>query len=77
MHNDNAAKLGPGKYGDIAERVLREVEAKAVLLIVIEGYKGSGMSMSEYEFAAQNPENVIDVPLLLRNVAAQIDKSRQ
>jgi hypothetical protein len=68
-------ELGPGKYGEQCEELLCELNAKAVLLIVLEGNKGSGMSLSqEWNFdLAAIAEQVAKLPALLRHVADSIE----
>lgn len=39
--------LGPGKYDALAEYCLRNANARAVVVIVIDGDRGSGMSGKE------------------------------
>lgn len=61
-----------GRYDADAQRILREQEAKAVLVVVIEGKKGFGMSMAclpearDLGFGAK-------FAALLRRVAESID----
>jgi hypothetical protein len=55
--------VGPGKYDDEVTLVRERTEAEAVILIVIEGKRGSG-------FCAQTNSNVApDLPTLLRHMA--------
>jgi hypothetical protein len=59
--------LGPGKYDEQATRVRVETEATAVVLVVIDGVKGSG-------FSVQAPAGFTDVlPSLLRGLADSIE----
>ena len=62
--------LGPGKYAVECERDLRETEASAVLLIVLNGKKGNGFSM-----ATLYPELMAAVPSILRDMANEIESS--
>lgn len=61
-----------GRYDDIAEKALREADAKGVVLIVIEGKHGFGMSVPT------RPEAAIGVnmhlPALLRAAADLIEQ---
>jgi hypothetical protein len=67
------ASLGKGKYGDICEKIILELQAKGVVLIVIDGQKGSGMSLSApyWEFGGML-ELQEKLPELLEGIAASI-----
>ena len=59
---------GPGKYDPLATIVREATEARAVILLVIEGSEGSG-------FTVQQEEGVtLDLPRLLRRVADDIEE---
>lgn len=59
---------GPGKYDDLCTHAMEKSDAHAVLLIVVEGNKGSGFSVQarDVDFPSQ-------VPDLLRRVADRIE----
>ncbi len=61
--------LGPGRYDDLATRVRKLAHARAVVVIVIEGDKGSGFSVQTA------PEIVLSLPTLLRTVANDIEEA--
>lgn len=54
---------GPGKYDDFATVVRIGTSAKAVIVIVVEGDKGSGFSVQAQEGM------VLNLPAVLRRVA--------
>jgi hypothetical protein len=59
--------VGPGKYDSFATSVREATKAQGVILIVYEGYLGSG-------FSCQLPlEQVLEVPRVLRQMADQIE----
>jgi hypothetical protein len=62
--------IGPGKYGDICTFVMKETEARSVILIVIDGKDGNGFSVQS-ELAL--PPNVL--ANLLDDVADELRKS--
>ena len=64
---------GPGKYDDIATTAREAAEAEGVILIVLNGNKGTGFSA---QFASLGL--VQSIPAVLRQVADQIesDESR-
>lgn len=71
--------LGPGKYDKLAEMCLATSNAEAVVLIVFNGDRGSGMSASvkmgaEFEVAIRNLQILADLPKVLRNVADSIER---
>jgi hypothetical protein len=61
--------LGPGKYDSLCEATLLTTVAEAVVLIVINGFKGSGFSVTA------TPEFSAKLPDLLRRVAKEIESS--
>lgn len=61
----------PGAYDQEAERLLVEMRAKAVVVIVLEGKRGFGMSVSCSPNAAAQMH--VALPALLRAVADGID----
>ncbi len=70
--------LGPGKYDDLATLCMIETNAAAVVLIVIGGNRGSGMSGKEQRVdfdIAMRPMRVLKqkLPALLRDVATRIE----
>jgi len=63
--------LNPGKYDDEAQRIFDKTLAKAVILIVLDGDKGSGMSVkADYTTSAM-------VPNILRHTADVIEEELQ
>lgn len=60
--------IGPGKYDKICTDVRQELNAKGVILIVIEGDKGSGFSC-QAELA-----DTLLFPLLLRSIAREMEQ---
>ncbi len=57
----------PGKYDDLSEFVLLHAHAVAALVIVLEGDKGNGFSVSTID-----PDVLPTLPALLESVAVQI-----
>lgn len=71
--------MGPGKYGDETEALLQQLGAKGVLLLVLDGNKGHGMSFSyewTFDVAALSAE-LAKLPALLRRVADTIERDGQ
>jgi len=73
--------LGPGKYDDLAEYCLHKVNARAVVVVVIDGDRGHGISgkqvthnMIEWEMAIQSG-GIIQHKLatVLRHVAKSVE----
>jgi hypothetical protein len=61
--------LGPGKYDDLCTKAREEAGAAGCILIIFDGKSGHG-------FSAQLPPGVLPfAPILLRDVADQIEKS--
>jgi hypothetical protein len=60
--------FGPGKYDDLASHVRGVAEADGVLLLVINGTRGSGFS------AQLSPLDTLRLPEILRDIADQIDQ---
>lgn len=60
--------LGPGKYDDACTQVRIDTNAHAVLLLVLEGTKGSGFSLQVHDM-----DIVAQLPTMLRNLADQIE----
>jgi hypothetical protein len=58
---------GPGKYDDLATWVRKKAQARAIVVIVVEGANGSGFSVQT------QPGLILDLPALLRRVADDID----
>lgn len=59
--------IGPGKYDDVATEVRTNTKAEGVVVIVVNGARGSG-------FSAQLPlELTLTLPTILRSVANQIE----
>lgn len=60
---------GPGKYDDLATTARDAARADGVVLLVINGKRGSG-------FSAQLPVDLtFKLPAILRDLAKQIDES--
>jgi len=62
-----AMAVGPGKYDDLATEVRMKTGADGVVLLVVDGWKGSGMS------AQLSLELTLTLPTILRNIAQQIE----
>lgn len=60
---------GPGKYDDACTAARESTGAAAVVLIVVNGKKGSGMSVQ-----AEGADLGALLPVLLRNIADQLDE---
>jgi hypothetical protein len=59
---------GAGKYDDVATLARETAKAEGVMLIILNGEKGSGFS------AQLNEEMLAHVPDMLRQVASDIEK---
>jgi energy-converting hydrogenase Eha subunit E len=64
--------IDPGRYDDVTERLIHELKAVGVLLIVVEGEHGNGFSVSTLE-----PDLLPVLPALLRDVARGIEAANQ
>lgn len=62
---------GPGEYDSESVRVLLHTDAQAVVLLVVGGRRGSGVSVN-----AVNPAALDRLPTMLRSVADQIERDR-
>jgi hypothetical protein len=60
--------IGPGKYDDVATEARTKTQAEGVLLLVVNGTKGSGFS------AQLSLELTLTLPTILRDIAAQIEE---
>jgi hypothetical protein len=60
--------VGPGKYDDLATIVREQANARAVVLIVIDGDKGEGFAVQADLFVT------LRLPAMLRNMADQIEQ---
>ena len=61
--------IGPGKYDDVCTEIREKTEAVGVVMIVVEGNKGSG-------FSCQAPlEVTIKLPQILRQMADDIERT--
>lgn len=67
----------PGKYDDLCCYVLEKSKGKAAVVIVLEGSRGSGLSVKEEFSVAGGQYHVKRLPELLRIVAQEIEKSQQ
>jgi hypothetical protein len=61
--------IGPGKYDALATVAREAAKAKAVILLVIDGNKGSGFSVQA------DAGTVLALPALLRKVADDIEET--
>jgi hypothetical protein len=59
--------LGPGKYDSFAVSVREATKARGVILIIKEGYLGSGFSCQ------LSLEDTLAMPRILRDMADQIE----
>ena len=60
--------FGPGKYDDVATDVREKTHAEGVLVLIINGTRGSG-------FSAQLPLDLtLRLPSVLRDMANQIEE---
>jgi hypothetical protein len=59
---------GPGKYDDACTAARIATQARAAVLIVTDGNRGSGFSVQ-----AHDPAFVLALPMLLRRVADDIE----
>ena len=64
--------IGAGKYDDASQKVLLMTGAQLSLVIVIQGDKGNGFSVS-----TQNHDLLAHLPAMLRHCAQQIDEDVQ
>jgi hypothetical protein len=60
--------LGPGKYDDLATELRMKTGADGVVLVVVNGVKGSGLS------AQLSLELTLTLPTMLRDIARQIEE---
>ncbi|MFG7180698.1 hypothetical protein ACGYQ5_14315 [Burkholderia pseudomallei] len=58
---------GPGKYDDMCARVMSELNAIGVFLVVVEGDKGNGVSFKMHDTSLMHV-----MPTLLEGVAKQM-----
>jgi hypothetical protein len=59
--------IAPGKYDEQAEKVLQELEARAVILMVVDGRFGTGLSVKS------DAAILSTLPQVLRRVADLIE----
>ena len=59
--------IGPGKYGARAEQLLREVQARMVVVITVEGVDGGA-----FDVATDDPVLLAQLPEILRSTADRI-----
>ena len=64
--------IGPGIYDAMCQADREEAAAETVLLIVIDGNKGTGFSMQ-----TKNLARLASVPRILRGVADQIEADHE
>ena len=60
--------IGPGKYDDLATTVRTQAKAEGVLLLVVNGARGSGFS------AQLSLDLTLTLPTILRDIAKQIEE---
>jgi len=60
--------LGPGKYDDLATELRTKTSAEGVVVLVVNGVKGSGLS------AQLSLELTLTLPMMLRDIARQIEE---
>jgi hypothetical protein len=63
---------GPGKYDVECSIVLEDLKATAVLLLVVGGTKGNGLSISTYD-----KHLLTKLPTVLRDLADQIENNKE
>lgn len=61
--------ISPGKYNDLCTAVRTTAVARAALIIIIEGKRGSGFSVQTSDF-----EIVLGLPDILRATADSIER---
>ena len=61
--------FGPGKYDELVTEIRRKAQAAGVLLLVVDGNRGSGFS------AQLSLELTLSLPEILRDIAKQIEDS--
>lgn len=59
--------VGPGKYDEETTLVMDRVKARAVILIVFGGAKGSGFSVQATE------PTMVELPAMLRGIADEME----
>lgn len=65
--------IGPGKYDEEATLVMERTKAHGVVLVVINGDKGSGLTTKD-DFAVLGTLPVmVMLPTILRSIADQIE----
>lgn len=65
--------MGGGKYDELAIEVFKKSGGQAVVVIVVEGSRGSGVSIKEDFSVAGGKYHIKKLPDLLRYVARQIE----
>ena len=65
-----------GRYDKECEGVLRSTGAAGVLLVVLGGDRGVGMSVS-WDISSVSPEAIAGLPSLLRTVADDIERTQR
>jgi hypothetical protein len=66
---DRLMAFGPGKYDELVTEIRRKAQAAGVLLLVVDGNRGSGFS------AQLSLELTLSLPEILRDIAKQIEDS--
>jgi F0F1-type ATP synthase delta subunit len=61
--------VGPGKYDHLVTLVRKRAKAETVVLLVIDGEKGSGFSVQSH-----SEDLTRSLPMLLRRMADEIEK---
>jgi hypothetical protein len=60
--------MGPGKYDDLTTYVREKTDARAVIVLVLDGNKGSGFSIQV------TGGEILTLPILLRHMADEIER---
>jgi hypothetical protein len=61
--------IGPGKYDELCTLVREEAQAKGAIVVIINGYKGSGFSVQADAFTTAH------LAVILEDMAAEIRRS--
>lgn len=67
--------IGPGKYDDLCLHVLQVSGGQAAVVIVVQGNRGSGISVKEDFSVAGGEYHIKRLPKMLRFVADEIERS--
>ena len=64
--------LGKGQYDHLAEAAMESAEARAAIVMILEGKHGSGFSVSSI-----SPPMILALPGILRDLADRIEEDAQ